>query len=36
MIHLAVEADNHAGRRLYERLGFAVVGDPAPDLLLRR
>jgi len=34
-IHLAVEADNEAGRLLYEHLGFAVVGDPAPDLLLR-
>jgi ribosomal protein S18 acetylase RimI-like enzyme len=34
-IHLAVEADNDAGRLLYERLGFALVGDPAPDLLLR-
>jgi ribosomal protein S18 acetylase RimI-like enzyme len=34
-IHLAVEADNEAGRRLYERLGFALVGEPAPDLLLR-
>jgi len=34
-IHLAVEADNQAGRLLYEGLGFAVVGEPAPDLLLR-
>jgi ribosomal protein S18 acetylase RimI-like enzyme len=34
-IHLAVEADNEAGRLLYEGLGFAVVGVPAPDLLLR-
>ena len=34
-IHLAVEADNEAGRLLYEGLGFAVVGDPAPDLVLR-
>ena len=34
-IHLAVEADNEAGRRLYAGLGFASVGDPAPDLLLR-
>jgi len=34
-IHLAVEADNEAGRRLYEGLGFDVVGEPAPDLLLR-
>ena len=34
-IHLAVEADNEAARKLYAKLGFAVVGDPAPDLLLR-
>ncbi len=34
-IHLAVEADNEAGRLLYGGLGFAVVGEPAPDLLLR-
>jgi ribosomal protein S18 acetylase RimI-like enzyme len=34
-VHLAVEADNEAGRLLYQGLGFAVVGEPAPDLLLR-
>jgi ribosomal protein S18 acetylase RimI-like enzyme len=34
-IHLAVEADNEAARQLYAGLGFAAVGDPAPDLLLR-
>jgi len=34
-IHLAVEADNESARQLYAGLGFAVVGDPAPDLLLR-
>ena len=34
-IHLAVEHDNEAARRLYEGLGFAVIGEPAPDLLLR-
>lgn len=34
VVHLAVEVDNDGARRLYERLGFAVVGDPAPDLLL--
>ena len=34
MIHLAVEADNETARQLYERLGFTIVGDPAPDLLL--
>jgi ribosomal protein S18 acetylase RimI-like enzyme len=33
-VHLAVDDDNAAARRLYERLGFVVVGDPAPDLLL--
>jgi ribosomal protein S18 acetylase RimI-like enzyme len=35
VVHLSVEVDNDAGRRLYERLGFAVVGEPAPDMLLR-
>jgi ribosomal protein S18 acetylase RimI-like enzyme len=35
VVHLSVEADNDAGLRLYESLGFAVVGDPAPDMLLR-
>jgi ribosomal protein S18 acetylase RimI-like enzyme len=35
VVHLSVEVDNDAGRRLYESLGFAVVGEPAPDLLLR-
>lgn len=34
-VHLAVEAGNEAARQLYARLGFAVVGDPAPDLLLQ-
>jgi len=34
-VHLAVEIDNEVARRFYERLGFAVVGDPVPDLLLR-
>ncbi len=34
LVHLAVEADNEAARRLYERLGFALVGGPTPDLLL--
>jgi ribosomal protein S18 acetylase RimI-like enzyme len=33
-IHLSVEVDNEPARRLYERLGFALVGDPTPDLLL--
>ena len=36
MIHLAVEADNERALRLYERLGFALLGEPAPDLLLVR
>ena len=36
LIHLAVEIDNVRAIRLYERLGFAVLGDPAPDLLLLR
>lgn len=35
VVHLSVEIDNDAGRGLYESLGFAVVGEPAPDLLLR-
>ena len=34
-VHLSVEIDNDAGRRLYESLGFAVIGEPSPDLLLR-
>ena len=36
MVHLAVEADNDRALRLYERLGFALLGEPAPDLLLLR
>ena len=35
VVHLAVEADNVGAQRLYERLGFAFVGQPTPDLLLR-
>lgn len=35
LIHLAVDVDNAAARRLYEGLGFEVVGGPVPDLLLR-
>jgi ribosomal protein S18 acetylase RimI-like enzyme len=34
MVHLAVEVDNDAAIRLYEGLGFRLVGDAAPDLLL--
>ena len=33
-VHLAVEVDNDRATRLYERLGFAIVGEPVPDLLL--
>jgi ribosomal protein S18 acetylase RimI-like enzyme len=35
VVHLAVEVDNQAAVHLYETLGFAIVGEPAPDLLLR-
>jgi len=35
LVHLSVEVDNDAARRLYESLGFEVVGEPAPDMLLR-
>jgi ribosomal protein S18 acetylase RimI-like enzyme len=35
VVHLAVESDNEPARQLYEGLGFAGVGEPAPDLLLR-
>ena len=34
-VHLAVELDNDRARRFYEALGFAVVGDVVPDLVLR-
>lgn len=33
-IHLGVFADNTPARRLYESLGFAMSGDPGPDMLL--
>jgi len=33
-IHLGVYADNTPARRLYEGLGFAMSGDPGPDMLL--
>lgn len=36
LIHLGVEIDNVRAIRLYQRLGFSVLGDPAPDLLLLR
>jgi GNAT superfamily N-acetyltransferase len=34
LIHLGVEIDNVRAIRLYERLGFVILGEPAPDLLL--
>jgi ribosomal protein S18 acetylase RimI-like enzyme len=34
VVHLAVDIDNAPASRMYERLGFVVVGDAAPDLLL--
>jgi ribosomal protein S18 acetylase RimI-like enzyme len=34
VVHLAVEVDNEPAIRMYEALGFALVGDAAPDLLL--
>ena len=33
-IYLGVFADNEAAIRLYRNVGFQMVGDPAPDLLL--
>ena len=32
-IHLGVFADNVPARRLYERLGFVMSGDPGPDMM---
>jgi len=32
-MHLGVFADNVAARRLYETLGFAMSGDPGPDMV---
>lgn len=34
LIHLGVFDDNVPARRLYERLGFVVSGEPGPDMLL--
>lgn len=36
VVHLGVEIDNVRAIRVYERLGFSVLGAPAPDLLLFR
>lgn len=36
LIHLAVQAENRPARTMYERLGYRIVGDPTPDLLLER
>lgn len=33
--YLGVFTENHAARRVYERLGFVAIGGPVPDLLLR-
>jgi ribosomal protein S18 acetylase RimI-like enzyme len=35
LVHLAVDVANEPARRLYESLGFAVLGEPVADLLLR-
>lgn len=35
LVHLAVDVANDRARRLYEALGFAVLGEPVADLLLR-
>ena len=34
-IYLGVFAENDVARRLYERLGFRMLGAPSPDLILR-
>ena len=34
-VHLAVDVRNQVAKRLYEHLGFEVVGSPVPDLLAR-
>lgn len=33
--YLGVFSTNDGARRMYERLGFAVIGGPTPDLILR-
>jgi ribosomal protein S18 acetylase RimI-like enzyme len=35
LVHLAVDVRNPVARRIYERLGFEVVGAPVADLLSR-
>ena len=35
LIHLAADVANRQAETFYGRLGFAVLGDPVPDLLLR-
>jgi ribosomal protein S18 acetylase RimI-like enzyme len=35
LVHLAVDVANERARSLYESLGFAVLGEPVADLLLR-
>ena len=35
LVHLAVDVGNDAAVRFYEALGFVLVGDAVPDLLLR-
>lgn len=34
-VHLLVEASNTSAIRVYERLGFVLVGEPVVDLLMR-
>jgi ribosomal protein S18 acetylase RimI-like enzyme len=36
LTYLGVFAENDVARRLYSRLGFVPIGQPAPDLLLTR
>ena len=33
--YLGVFSDNDVARRLYETLGFVMIGEPGPDMLLR-